>query len=447
MSVVVFAGPTLAAPDIRARLDAEVLPPAAVGDLLRAARGGPVVIALIDGVFDRVLPVWHKEILWAMAQGIHVFGASSMGALRAAELEPFGMRGVGRIHAAYREGALEADDEVAVLHGPAEIGFPPVTEALVNVRATLERAVAEHVLDSGEAAAALGVARSVHYRERSWESVIGLMPSPAAHRLRDWLPAGRVDLKQIDALELVDEVAAFVRTDPPPMRVNYHFAWTDAWDKLHARVGAGAAAETVLDELQLQVDRLHAVRRAALLRLLARRDAERGAAVAEPTVSAAAQEALRARLGLWSHVDLDRWLGANGLDRGGFSALAEEEALLEQLEGAEGDGLRQAMLSELRATGSYAELAERARQKAELLAAAGLDGLGPGEAGVDLAGPLGALASCLNGPRFGLARELGFTDQSALEQAVLREHLFQRMIASSNGRLARASISAQPDSD
>ena len=156
---------------------------------------------------------------------------------------------------------------------------------------------------------------------------------------------------------------------------------------------------------------------------------------------------MRARLGLWSHVDLDRWLGANGLDRGGFSALAEEEALLEQLEGAEGDGLRQAMLSELRATGSYAELAERARQKAELLAAARLDGLGPGEAGVDLAGPLGALASCLNGPRFGLARELGFTDQSALEQAVLREHLFQRMIASSNGRLARASISAQPDSD
>ena len=207
-----------------------------------------MVIALIDGVFDRVLPVWHKEILWAMAQGIHVFGASSMGALRAAELEPFGMRGVGRIHAAYREGALEADDEVAVLHGPAEIGFPPVTEALVDVRATLERAVAEHVLDSGEAAAALGVARSVHYRERSWESVIGLMPSPAAHRLRDWLP--RVADEADRRAGAGGRGGGLCRTTGEDA-VNYHWAWTDAWDKLHARVGAGAAAETVLDELQV----------------------------------------------------------------------------------------------------------------------------------------------------------------------------------------------------
>ena len=69
--------------------------------------------------------VWHKEILWAMAQGIHVFGAASIGALRAAELDAFGMRGIGRIYEAFRDGVLEDDDEVAVLHGPEELGYPP----------------------------------------------------------------------------------------------------------------------------------------------------------------------------------------------------------------------------------------------------------------------------------------------------------------------------------
>ena len=63
-----------------------------------------------------------------------------MGALRAVELEPFGMIGIGRVFEAYRRGFLEGDDEVAVLHGPAEIGYPTLTEALVNFRASLEQA-------------------------------------------------------------------------------------------------------------------------------------------------------------------------------------------------------------------------------------------------------------------------------------------------------------------
>ena len=60
----------------------------------------PAVIGIIDGYFEIVPTVWHKEILWAMAQGIHVFGAASIGALRAAELDAFGMRGIGRIYEA-----------------------------------------------------------------------------------------------------------------------------------------------------------------------------------------------------------------------------------------------------------------------------------------------------------------------------------------------------------
>ncbi len=125
MSAVIFTGPTLSAADAKRVLDADYLPPAAEGDVYRVARQGPQVIGIIDGYFERVPAVWHKEILWAMSQGIHVFGAASMGALRAAELEAFGMEGVGAIFEAFRDGALEDDDEVAVAHAGAEFDFRP----------------------------------------------------------------------------------------------------------------------------------------------------------------------------------------------------------------------------------------------------------------------------------------------------------------------------------
>ena len=72
-----------------------------------------------------------------------MFGAASMGALRAAELAAFGMEGVGAIFEAFREGVLEDDDEVAVIHGPAEFGYPVLSEAMVNIRRTLSDAALE----------------------------------------------------------------------------------------------------------------------------------------------------------------------------------------------------------------------------------------------------------------------------------------------------------------
>src|SRR4051794_12155361 len=123
MTVFVFTGPTLSPEAARAELDAAYLPPVSQGDVYRVALQRPWAIGIIDGYFERVPAVWHKEILWAMSRGIHVFGSASMGALRAAELAPFGMVGIGEIFEAYQSGTLEDDDEVAVAHGYAETGY------------------------------------------------------------------------------------------------------------------------------------------------------------------------------------------------------------------------------------------------------------------------------------------------------------------------------------
>ena len=134
MTIYIFTGPSLPPKDAQAELDAVYLPPVSQGDVHRVALKRPAAIGIIDGYFESVPSVWHKEVLWAMARGIHVFGAASMGALRAAELDAFGMEGVGAIYEAFRDGYLEDDDEVAVSHGPMEVGYPVLCEAMVNIR-------------------------------------------------------------------------------------------------------------------------------------------------------------------------------------------------------------------------------------------------------------------------------------------------------------------------
>ena len=122
MNIVVFCGPTIPRGAVLEILpEAVVHPPAQQGDLYRAALQGPDAIALIDGYFRQVPSVWHKEILWALSNRIPVYGAASIGALRAAELDTMGMVGVGSVYAAYRDGLLEDDDEVAVAHASADI--------------------------------------------------------------------------------------------------------------------------------------------------------------------------------------------------------------------------------------------------------------------------------------------------------------------------------------
>jgi hypothetical protein len=151
VTAFVFVGPTLRAGEAQAILpDATILPPVCLGGVLSAVEHGATVIGIVDGLFEQVLPVWHKEILFALSQGVHVLGASSMGALRAAELHAFGMEGVGQIFESFRSGEYEDDDEVAVAHAAAEHGHRALSEAMVNLRAGLARGVSLGLLTPAE---------------------------------------------------------------------------------------------------------------------------------------------------------------------------------------------------------------------------------------------------------------------------------------------------------
>jgi hypothetical protein len=246
MKAIVFAGPSLP-PHARPTREPgwEWLPPLRQGDLYRGALTRPRAIGVVDGYFEAVPSVWHKEILWAMAEGIHVFGAASIGALRAAELDAFGMRGVGRIYEDFRDGILEDDDEVATLHGPPELGYPPLTEAMVNIRATLTVAVRDCVLGAHAADEVCRLAKGLFYKERSWEAVLQAAavagwPEAERRRFAAWLPSGRVDQKRADAMAMLATMRDHLAAGGGPLEVTYELADTVAW-RAARRQGRAAA--------------------------------------------------------------------------------------------------------------------------------------------------------------------------------------------------------------
>ena len=67
MKTLVFLGPTLAATEARAILEATYLPPVTGGDVYAALREDPDVICIIDGCFEQAPSVRHKEILFALS--------------------------------------------------------------------------------------------------------------------------------------------------------------------------------------------------------------------------------------------------------------------------------------------------------------------------------------------------------------------------------------------
>jgi hypothetical protein len=242
MKPVIFSGPTLWRDPIASLRALAWLPPAKDGDVYKAARERPKAIGIIDGEFETAPSVWHKEILWALSQGIHVFGAASMGALRAAELSSFGMRGIGRIFSDYEKGILTDDDEVAVLHAAAELGYRPLSESLVDIRATVARAEATGVLSSRTATAIVVRAKATFFKERTWSRVLHESAgSPARKRemanFSRWLKDNRVELKREDARAMVRAIETLIQSDAAPFKADFAFQRTSYWRRLVASNG------------------------------------------------------------------------------------------------------------------------------------------------------------------------------------------------------------------
>jgi hypothetical protein len=240
MNAVVFAGPSLFGID-RARLQGvELRPPAGKGDLLAAGLGSAKVIGLIDGTFEFGAATWHKEILFVLDRGVHVFGAASMGALRAAECAAFGMVGVGHVYADYAMGRRWADADVAIMHAPAAMGYRPLTEALVDIDATLRHAQDQGYISARQAERLGKAARATHFKDRTWPQLVAQadIETSEAEEILKLLYARRRSVKSEDALALIEVVRDVDPAASPQPRLPAPFNHTMFFEELLSDVQA-----------------------------------------------------------------------------------------------------------------------------------------------------------------------------------------------------------------
>ncbi|MCZ4798232.1 TfuA-like protein [Legionella pneumophila] len=167
-----------------------LLPAIRRGDIIGVLLKHPSIeiIVIVDGVFEQQASVTHKEILWALEQGIKVIGLSSLGALRAYELRNYGMLGSGKVFEDYLSGVLDGDDEVAISYFPSTHGFDK-TIAMVNIRATLEKL---HLCDNN----LICKLRKIHFKKRNWLTLKAAVPEAIFVQLK----AHYIDQKKKDVL-------------------------------------------------------------------------------------------------------------------------------------------------------------------------------------------------------------------------------------------------------
>ncbi len=373
MKIVVFLGPSMSREAAEEILPAIYLPPAAQSDLMSSVRiHKPDIIALIDGVFLSRPSVWHKEILYALENGVAVYGASSMGALRAAETKAFGAIGVGRIFRMYSEEGLLDDDEVALSHADAEFGFRPLTEPMVNFRATAQRALDEGVLDRSEHEQLVKVAKAQHFTQRTVGSVLAQSGFDEARRneLRSFFRDSYVDLKRSDAEELLRHLAQLeVAPTPPSLKVEdtaYHVRQYSR-ERLVQRKAAQIPLERIAYHYALHSEEFEQTYFDSLNRMLVQVMAK----LMEVEVSPEDLRAERRRLRLGLRVkedELSAWMAENDINQDEFDELVRQRATCRVMhrwmmrEGYRATKGTPALLDELRLRGLYPKWADSAAE-------------------------------------------------------------------------------------
>jgi hypothetical protein len=381
--IVIFLGPSLPLAEAREILDAVYLPPAKQSDLISAVTTyKPDIIGLIDGIFLSLPSVWHKEILYALEQGVAVYGASSMGALRAAETAEFGMVGVGEIYQMYASGELLDDDEVALVHGPEDAGYRPLSEPMVNVRGTFRRAKDEGILNQNLYEQLIAIAKSIYFAERTFATIfrkaatVGLSPENL-EEMAIFVKEKYVDIKRQDAISLLQTLRDLPES-LPELKPNFSLIRNQFFSSLYHRdrtvlrnnttvplgdiAGYGALHLPDFEEVNLQASNR------ALVQILAEM---LGVEVSPGEIDKESQR-FRSRHNITQETAFTNWLAQNDLTLEEFNQLVYEMARCRYLQNwlltrKANEKNTKILLDELRLQNRYQECADAAARREQIV--------------------------------------------------------------------------------
>ncbi len=207
---IVYLGPTLSRAEAIKILDADYRDPAKKGDFLMLSRDSDEkkYVGFVDGVFLHDYPPSPIEVYHlATRKNIELIGASSLGALRAVELEKFGMKGIGKIFQLYKNGIINADDEVAVTFVRENNTLQ--SEAMIDIRFNLFLAYKKGIITNQTKKRFAKIAKNIYFPFRNYEDIIKLTQQqfPSIHNelesFRSYILKNRDSLKARDAIKLL----------------------------------------------------------------------------------------------------------------------------------------------------------------------------------------------------------------------------------------------------
>lgn len=207
---IVYLGPTLSREKAIKILDADYRDPAKKGDFLMLSQDSDEkkYVGFIDGVFLHDYPPSPIEVYHlATRKNIELIGASSLGALRAVELEKFGMKGIGKIFQLYKNGIINADDEVAVTFVRENNILQ--SEAMIDIRFNLFLAYKKGIITNQTKKRIAKIAKNIYFPFRNYEDIIKLTQQqfPSIYNelesFRSYILKNRDSLKARDAIKLL----------------------------------------------------------------------------------------------------------------------------------------------------------------------------------------------------------------------------------------------------
>lgn len=207
---IIFLGPSLNIEKAKRYLDADFRPPAKKGDLLKLIRSDVEVVGLIDGYFLQDYPPTPIEVFNLLRKkNIKIFGASSLGALRAVELSKFGMIGIGKIFNLFQKQIINSDDEVAVTFTDY-MNFK--SEALIDIRFNLFLAKKKSIINHETKQSILKVAKNTYFPYRTYHDILEKCKRKfpnlinEINNFEEYINNNKRSLKEEDAILLLNHV-------------------------------------------------------------------------------------------------------------------------------------------------------------------------------------------------------------------------------------------------
>ena len=179
------------------------------GDLSHDIKENPDIIAIIDGVFHQNSAVGHREILSVMKKGVKVYGSSSMGALRASELDVLGMEGIGYCYNEYASGNVTSDDDVAVMLDSETL--EALSVPLISMNYVFTNAVAENIITKEEKDELIKITKETYYPKKNYAQTLSQssLDADKKGKLIDFIRTSK-DIKKEDAKELLNHIKSVI---------------------------------------------------------------------------------------------------------------------------------------------------------------------------------------------------------------------------------------------